>query len=36
MFPFLEYSISKDKVFCFICNEFSSGLRYSEDVFTKY
>ena len=36
MFLFLEYSISKDKVFCITCREFSSGLGYSEDVFTKY
>ena len=36
MFPILEYSISKDKVFCFTCREFSSGLGNSEDVFTKY
>ena len=35
MFPFLEYSISKDRVFCFPCREFSSGLGYSENVFTK-
>ena len=36
MFPFLEYSISKNKVFCFTCKESSSGLGYNEDVFTKY
>ena len=35
MFSFLEYSISKGKVFCFTCREFSSRLGYS-DVFTKY
>ena len=32
----LEYSISKDKVFCFTCRNILSGLGNSEDVFTKY
>ena len=36
MIPFLKYSISKDKVFCFTCREFSSGLENNEYVFTKY
>ena len=36
MFPFLEYSILKDRIFCFTYRKFLSGLGNSEDVFTKY
>ena len=36
MLPFMEYSISKDKLFCFTCRKFSSGLGNSENGFTKY
>ena len=35
MFPDLEYSILKNKVFYFTCRKFSSGLGNTEDVFTK-
>jgi hypothetical protein len=32
-FPFIEYSVGLDAVFCFPCRIFSSGTGYSEDGF---
>ena len=34
-FPWLEYSISKDKAFCFACRNFSTSTLKSDTAFTK-
>ena len=34
-FPFIEYSVSTDSIFCFYCRHFSSNIGNSEDSFIK-